>query len=98
MEDVGDSKDCRKYARRCVEIANATAPYGAQSTLRDLARSWIKIADQLDENRGFRRSERAADSGEHDRAFARRQAPLSPPDVGECVADAVGVGVTSSER
>ena len=49
MKDVVDSKDCREYARRCIEIANATAPYGAQSTLRELARSWIKIADQIDE-------------------------------------------------
>jgi hypothetical protein len=97
MEDVVDSKDCREYARRCVEIANATAPYGAQSTLRELARSWIKIADQLDENGGFRRSERAMDSGKHDRAFAPRQGPPAAP-VGEGVADAVGVGVTSSER
>jgi hypothetical protein len=45
-----DSKKCRDYANHCVEMANKASNEHAQSTLLNLAKAWLKVADELDTN------------------------------------------------
>jgi hypothetical protein len=48
-----DSKKCRDYANRCVEMANKASNEHALSTLLNLAMAWLKVADELDTNDMF---------------------------------------------
>ena len=49
-----DSKDCRDNATRCIEMANSAADLRSQSVLFNLARSWLKLAEELHDNVAFR--------------------------------------------
>lgn len=48
-----DAKDCREYARRCIEMANSS-PDARQSTLFELAAAWNRLAAELDDNEVLR--------------------------------------------
>jgi hypothetical protein len=43
-----DSTDCRNNATTCIEMANRAAEQREQSALFDLARSWVKLAEELE--------------------------------------------------
>jgi hypothetical protein len=45
----GDVKGCRDSARACVDLANNVTSTQLQSTLYDLAQSWMKLAAQLEQ-------------------------------------------------
>jgi hypothetical protein len=73
-----DSKTAANMQDTASKLRTPQPPMGCNRPCETLQGRWIKIADQLDENGGFRLSEGAADAGEHDRALARRQGPPAP--------------------
>ena len=44
----GDPKECRKHARNCLRIAEASANAEITRTFVDLARSWTRLALDLE--------------------------------------------------
>jgi hypothetical protein len=49
----GDPKECRRHALTCVRLAQ-TSPYPeARKHFADLARTWIRLADDLEQSRAF---------------------------------------------
>jgi hypothetical protein len=48
-----NSKDCRDNAAHCIEMANCAADRRTQSVLVNLARSWLKLAEELHNNVAF---------------------------------------------
>ena len=49
----GDPKECRRHALTCVRLAQ-TSPYPqARQQFADLARTWIRLADDLDQSQAF---------------------------------------------
>jgi hypothetical protein len=49
-----NSKDCHDNAARCIEMANSAAESANAIVLFTLARSWLKLAEELHENVAFR--------------------------------------------
>jgi hypothetical protein len=47
---MASSKDCHDNAARCVELANAAKTVSAQNLLFEMARAWMELAEQLEQN------------------------------------------------
>jgi len=56
---MGSAKYCRNSAIRCIEMAKRAASLRLQTTLIELARSWMRLARELESRTAF--SERAED-------------------------------------
>jgi hypothetical protein len=45
----GDPKECREYAKRCLELASDAPPSSlAKARFEDLAKTWIRLATDLE--------------------------------------------------
>jgi len=44
----GDPKECRQHALSCVRLAQTSASPQAREQFANLARTWIKLADDLE--------------------------------------------------
>ena len=49
----GDPKECRQHALTCVRLAQTSASPQAREQFADLARTWIKLADDLERTLAF---------------------------------------------
>ena len=49
----GSAEECRLHALACVRLAQALATPQARDHFAKLARSWIKLAEDLDRGRAF---------------------------------------------
>ena len=49
----GDPKECRQHARACVRLAQTSASPQAREEFANLARTWIRLADDLERSRAF---------------------------------------------
>ena len=45
---LGDSKECRKHAARCSEMAGAARSVQLKATFLELSKNWEKLAIQLE--------------------------------------------------
>jgi hypothetical protein len=45
---IGDPKTCRRNARCCLELANATMHENLKRELIELTATWTRLADELD--------------------------------------------------
>ena len=52
-EMPGDPKECRQHALICVRLAQTSASPQAREQFADLARTWIKLADDLERTLAF---------------------------------------------
>jgi hypothetical protein len=52
-EMPGDPKECRQHALTCVRLAQTSASPQAREQFADLARTWIKLADDLERTLAF---------------------------------------------
>jgi len=57
---MASTKDCRNSAIRCIEMANKAVSPRLQTALIELARSWMRLARELESQTAF--SERAEDA------------------------------------
>jgi hypothetical protein len=62
-----DSADCRSNATTCIEMANRATERREQAVLFELARSWMKVAWELESDPDLR------DAVKGVRTFARRR-------------------------
>ena len=49
----GDPKECRQHALNCVQLAKTAASPQAREEFANLARTWIRLADDLERTVGF---------------------------------------------
>ena len=49
----GDPKGCRQHALACVRLAQTSASPQAREEFARLARTWIRLADDLERSRAF---------------------------------------------
>ena len=49
----GDPKECRQHALFCVRLAQTSASPQAREEFANLARTWIRLADDLEQSRAF---------------------------------------------
>jgi hypothetical protein len=54
MPSHPDPKECRENARRCGELAAQSKELKLKKTLADLARSWAKMATELERAEALR--------------------------------------------
>ena len=45
---LGDPKECRQHALACVRLAQTSASPQAREQFANLARTWIRLADDLE--------------------------------------------------
>jgi hypothetical protein len=50
---VGDPKDCRDNANRCIEIMNDSINVRRRETLLNLAKAWLQLARDLENSPEF---------------------------------------------
>jgi hypothetical protein len=46
----GDPKECRLRAMRCAELARTAKTPQLKTTLLDLSKSWVRLAESLEQN------------------------------------------------
>ena len=56
-----EEKDCREYAKRCIELANNAQENETQSMLLELAQAWTTLADELDKDASLKAAVGAID-------------------------------------
>ena len=44
---IGNTKDCRKHALACLHLAQTSAPPHAREQFASLAKTWLKLAGDL---------------------------------------------------
>ena len=44
---IGDPKECRSYAERCIELAGETTNEHLKHELMNLATTWMRLADEI---------------------------------------------------
>jgi hypothetical protein len=49
----GDPKECRQHALNCVRLAQTSASPQAREHFADLARTWIRLAEELEHTQAF---------------------------------------------
>jgi hypothetical protein len=49
----GDPKECRRHALACVRLAQTSQSQQAREQFSNLARTWIKLADDLERTEAF---------------------------------------------
>jgi hypothetical protein len=49
----GDPKECRQHALNCVRLAQTAATPQSREHFASLARTWIKLADDLERSQSF---------------------------------------------
>jgi hypothetical protein len=49
----GDPRECRQHALSCVRLAQTSASPQASEQFANLARTWIRLADDLGRSQGF---------------------------------------------
>ena len=49
----GDPKECRQHALNCVQLAKTAASPQAREEFANLARTWIRLADDLERTLAF---------------------------------------------
>ena len=49
----GDPKECRQHALNCVRLAQTSASPQAREHFANLARTWIRLADELETTQAF---------------------------------------------
>jgi hypothetical protein len=49
----GDPKECRQHALNCVRLAQTSASPHAREHFANLARTWIRLADELEKTQAF---------------------------------------------
>ena len=49
----GDPKECRQHALNCVQLAKTAASPQAREEFANLARTWIRLADDLERTVAF---------------------------------------------
>ena len=49
----GDPKECREHALTCVRLAKTSASPQARERFANLARTWIRLADELERTLAF---------------------------------------------
>jgi hypothetical protein len=49
----GDPKECREHALTCVRLAQTSASPQAREQFANLARTWIRLADELERTLAF---------------------------------------------
>jgi hypothetical protein len=49
----GDPKECREHALTCVRLAKTSASPQAREQFANLARTWIRLADELERTLAF---------------------------------------------
>ena len=49
----GDPKECRQHALACVQLAQTSASPQAREEFANLARTWIRLADDLEQTLAF---------------------------------------------
>jgi hypothetical protein len=49
----GDPKECREHALTCVRLAQTSASPQARERFANLARTWIRLADELERTLAF---------------------------------------------
>ena len=49
----GDPKECRQHALNCAQFARAASTPEARDHFAQLARMWIRLADELDQTQAF---------------------------------------------
>jgi hypothetical protein len=49
----GDPQECRRHALTCVRLAQTSASPQAREQFANLARTWIRLADELERTLAF---------------------------------------------
>jgi hypothetical protein len=49
----GDPKECRQHALNCVHLAKGASTPALRDHFAKLARTWIKLADELEQTEAF---------------------------------------------
>jgi hypothetical protein len=49
----GDPRECRQHALSCVRLAQTSASPQAREQFANLARTWIRLADDLERSQTF---------------------------------------------
>jgi hypothetical protein len=49
----GDPKECRRHALACVRLAQTSPSQKAREEFANLARTWIRLADELESAEAF---------------------------------------------
>jgi hypothetical protein len=49
----GDPRECRQHALSCVRLAQTSASPQAREQFANLARTWIRLADDLERSQAF---------------------------------------------
>jgi hypothetical protein len=49
----GDSKECRQHALTCVQLVQTAATQQARENFAKLARTWIRLAEDLERSQAF---------------------------------------------
>ena len=49
----GDPKECRQHALACVRLAQNSASPQAREEFANLARTWLRLADDLEQSLAF---------------------------------------------
>jgi hypothetical protein len=49
----GDPKECRQHALNCVRLAQTSPSPHAREHFANLARTWIRLADDLERSQAF---------------------------------------------
>ena len=52
----GDPKECRQHALNCVHLADGASTPEMRDHFAKLARTWIKLADELEQSEAFLRA------------------------------------------
>ena len=52
----GDPKECRQHALNCVHLAKGASTPEMRDHFAKLARTWIKLADELEQSEAFLRA------------------------------------------
>ena len=50
----GDPKECRQHALNCVHLAKGASTPAPRDHFAKLARTWIKLADELEQTEAYR--------------------------------------------
>ena len=50
----GDPKECRQHALNCVHLTKSASTQELRNHFAKLARTWIKLADELEQTNAFR--------------------------------------------
>lgn len=49
----GDPNECRMHARECLRLAESTSKEEARENFSNLARTWLKLAAELERNQAL---------------------------------------------